>query len=468
MNITEKDVHAALDPVVSNVSLSQWEKQRIVQVAMASGRNKKRHRVFLFRRVLAVAAAVVFCLATSMAVLASPALSSKLSKLSRQTLRYLTPANAQSANNGISMEVLASMHDDNTIISYLSFTDTTGKNRLDETLELSDILIDGEPLVITGEAMPQEDGSVVVRVQGVRDPMQAVGGKVTISVRTILSGAEVQPYTDTGITVGAIQRWNPQPNMSGTMPLQSCSCEIGSGKLNSLMNQDTVQCLKAYGSYVDDNIPFMNFQNAGIVDGALHVLARRDPNQWYDACSLALFDENGEQIPEDIAQLSVGEALENQNAASNCPTETVEYVMSLPEDADLDTLSLWYTTSTYQHCITGNWNVTFNVPDEKQAMVFASCNESMNGWTLRSVMISPFGVEAVGDGALLEDSLMPGICLHLKDGTVIEDFSSAITSVQSDMDGEEDQISCKYYFDEPLDIRELDSVTVQGELIWKR
>lgn len=468
MNITEKDVHAALDPVVSNVSLSQWEKQRIVQVAMASCRNRKRRRGFLVRRVLAVAAAAAFCLTTSMAVLASPAMSSKLSQLSRQTLRHLTPANAQSANNGISMEVLASMHDDNTIVSYLSFTDTTGENRLDETLELCDILIDGEPLVITGEAMPQEDGSVVVRAQGVRDPMQAVGGKVTISVRTLLSGAEVQPYTDTGITVGAIARWNPQPKMSGTMPLQSSSCEINSGKLSSLLNQDTVQCLKAYGSYENENIPFMNFQNAGIVDGALHILARRDPGRWYDTCSLALFDANGAQIPEDVAQLSVGKVLENQNIASSGTTELVEYVMSLPDDADLDSLALRYATSTYQHCITGDWNVTFNVPDEKQPMVFASCNQDMNGWRLRSVMVSPFGAEAVGSGALLEDSQMPDIGLHLKDGTEMQEFSAAITSVQTGMNGAEDQISYKYYFDEPLDMQELDHITVQGELIWKR
>ena len=101
-------------------------------------------------------------------------------------------------------------------------------------------------------------------------------------------------------------------------------------------------------------------------------------------------------------------------------------------------------------------------------MVFAACNQDMNGWTLRSVIVSPFGVEAVGSGALMEDSLTPGICLHLQDGTRIEDFSSAITSVQPGMDGKEDQISCKYYFDEPLDMRELDSITVQDELIWKR
>lgn len=467
MNITEKDVHAALDPVVSNISLSQWEKQRMVQVAMASGRNRKRHRVFLFRRVLAVAAAVVFCLATSMAVLASPALSSKLSQLSRQTLRYLSPTNVQSESNGISMEVLASMHDDNTIISYLSFTDVTGQNRLGKTLELCDILIDGEPTVITGEPMPQEDGSVVVRVQGIRNPVQAVGGKVTISIRTILSGENWREYTDTGITVSDIQQWNPHPTMSGTMPVQSAFCDIGNGKLNDLMNQDTVQCLKSYGSYVDDRLPFMNFQNAGILDGALHILAQRDPEQWYNTCSLALFDENGEQIPEDSAQLSIGEALPNQNISSNCKTRAVEYVMSLPEDADLNTLSLYYSDITYDHCIEGDWNVTFAVSDEKQDMVFAACNQDMNGWTLRSVIVSPFGVEAVGSGALMEGSLTPGICLHLQDGTRIEDFSSAITSVQPGVDGEEDQISCKYYFDEPLDMRELDSITVQDELIWK-
>ncbi len=468
MSITEKDVHAALDPVVSNVSLSQWEKQRIVQVAMASGRSEKRRRPVIFRRALAVAAAAAFCLTTSVAVVASPSMSDKLSQINRQTMRYLSPTNVYSVSSGISMEVLASMQDDTTVISYLAFTDDSGVNRLHDTVELCDILVDGQPTVITGEPMQQEDGSVVVRVQGMRDPMQAASGKVSISLNTILSGGKVQEYTDTGVTAGDIQRWNPRPTLSGTKPVQSSSCEISNGKLKALMDQGTVQCIKAYGSYVDERVPFLTINNAGIIDDALHVLARRNPEQWYNTCSLALFDTNGQKIQEDVAELSVGEALPDQNISSSCDTELVEYVMALPPDADLDALSLYYTTSTYEHCIKGDWNVTFTVPDEKQPTVRAHSNQDMAGWTLRSVVVTPFGVEANGSGVLLGDSEMPEICLYLRDGTVVENFSSSITSVQPGMNGEPDQISCKYYFDEPLDICELDKITAQGETIWSK
>lgn len=467
MKITEEKIHAALDPVVSEMSLSQWDKQRIVQVAQMSQRQHRYRKPGFFRRFAAVAAAAALCLTSSMVVLASPALSSRLSQLGQQTLRYLTPANVSCMSNGIRLEVLASMQDDGMVISYLSLEDTTGQNRLSDTIELCDIHIDGEPTVISGEPMPQEDGSMVLRVQGLRNPMEALDERVTISMKTILSGQERSEPQDTGITVGQIRQWNPDPAMIGTVKIQNATCSVNSGKLQPMMNAETMQILKDVGSYTDDRAPYLTFHSGGIVDGSLHLLAQRDPAIWYNECSLMLADETGEPIPEDAAEFCVGPVLEEVHPASNYNTEKVEYVMSLPEETDPDDLHLYYQTTNYDQCIEGDWAVTFQAESKGTPTVSVRCKMDMDAWQLDHVQVTPFGVVTTGYGALLESSQMPEVTLYQKDGNALQDFSSSITSVQSGMNGEPDEISCKEYFDEPMDLKNLERIEVNGKTIWE-
>ncbi len=468
MKITEQNVRAALDPVVSDLTLTTFEKQRMVQVAMASGRHKKCCRWIVLRRMLATAAAAAVFMATSMVVLASPALSAKLSQLSQQTLRYLSPVSAQCESNGISMEVLASMQDDDTVVCYISFTDVTDQKRLDDTLEICDISIDGEPTVIYGEPTLQDDGSVVLRVQGQRNPMQAVDGKVSLSLNGILTGEESVDFQDTGSTVGEIRNQNPAPAMAGMVPIYTAYNSVADGSLSTLMEQDQMQVLKPVVQYTDARVPFLEFQNGGIINGALHLLAKRDPERWYDTCKFMLYDAAGQMVPADSAEFGVGEKLEERNSYSRHNTTAVEYVLSIPEGMDPDTLSLYYATNTYKTYIEGNWDVTFAVPDEKYPVIHAVCNQDMNPWTLQSVDVSPFGVECMGTGLLKEQSTMPDVCLYLQDGSRIEEFSSSITTVQMGMDGAPDEISIKTYLDEPLDLRQVEEIQVGGQIVWRR
>lgn len=466
MKITEQNVRAALDPVVSDLALTTWEKQRMVQVAMASSRQKKCCRGIVLRRMMATAAAAAVFLTTSMVVLASPALSAKLSQLSQQTLRYLTPVSAVSENNGISLEVLASMQDEDTVICYLSLSDTTGQGRLDDTLELYDICIDGQPTVISGYPTMQEDGSVVLRVQGPRSPMQAGNGKVSISLGYILAGRESTEFQDTGITAGEIHRRNPAPQMTKMVQVQSSSNAVEDESLTDIMQQDQMQILKAEVAYTDARVPFLEFQNGGLVDGNLHLLAKKDLDHWYNTCSFALYDAAGERIPADSAEFSVGQPVPGMSGYSNQNTDTLEYVLSIPDGMDPDTLSLYYAADTYTTCVEGDWNVTFSVAEEEYPVITVAADQDMNGWTLHRVEVSPFGIKCSGTGSMGEQSAIPDVCLYLQDGTRLEEFSSMITTLQMGRDGEPNEISTKVYFDEPLDIRDVEKIQTNGYTIW--
>ncbi len=467
MKITKENIHAALDPVVSEMSLSQWDKQRIVQVAMLSQRKRHYHKHGFLRKFAAVVAAAALCLTSSMVVLASPALSARLNQLGQQTRRYLTPANVSCMYDGIRMDVLGSMQDDGMVVSYLSLEDTTGQNRLSDTIELCDIQIDGEPTVISGEPMPQEDGSFVIRVQGLRNPVEALDDRVTISLKTILSGERRTEPQDTGVTVGDIRRGNPDPAMAGTVKIQNASCTVNSGKLQPLMDAESMQVLKDIGAYTDERAPYLTFHNAGIVGDSLHLLAERDPAAWYNSCNFVLADEAGQLIGEDSAELCVGKLLEEVHPASDYNTKNVEYVMSLPEGREVDDLHIYYESRSYEQCIEGTWSVTYQAETKRDAAILAHCELDMNAWQLKRVKVTPFGLVAAGSGSLLESSEMPQVTLYLKDGTKLDNFSSSITSVQSGEDGEPDEISCKEYFDEPLDLKELAEIEVNGQKIWK-
>ena len=464
MKITEKAIRDALHPAVSDLHFSQWDKQRMVQVAMASVRQQKRPALKQVGRVaLALVCMMAVSLASTAVVLASPSLSAKLSWLGRQTRRYLTPVMASSTCDGIEMEVLASMQDEETVVAYLSFSDKEG--RLADTLELPDVMIDGAPTVITGTPAPQPDGSVVVRVQGLRDPMQALGGRVSISLSTILSGEEDAGFVPAGFTLADVESWNPNPKMGGRLPVSGVDL-VGNGSLYHLTEQETMHILKPITQYVDRRIPFMEFQSAGILDGSLHILALRDRNLWYNHCMLALYDANGNPVAEDSAQVNLGPERKSENGRSE--NQVVEFILDIPESTPLDQLSVYYRTQTYENCITGQWEVNFNVDKTPRKMVQVPCEVDLDSWTMTSIKVSPFGVVTGGSGVLLEDTHMPEVKLYLSDGTVLDQFSSAITSVQTGANGQPDQISSKKYFDQPLELDMLERIEVNSTAVWTK
>lgn len=467
MKITEESVHAALDPVVSNLGFSQWERQRMVTVAMAANREKHR-RPLVLRRALATAAAIAICLTASMAVLASPTLSNKLGAVGQRTRDLLTPTNVSCEKNGVKLEVLASMHDDNTIVSYISLEDTTGANRLDDTVTLCDLRIDGEPTVISDYPVVQEDGSVVIRVQGLRNPLQSAGGKVSLSMSGILSGGADQEYQDTGVTVADIVAKNPNPAMAGTVAIGDAECVVGSGALDWLMQNYSMQGLRAIAEYKTDRIPFLTFLNAGIVDGNLHILVEQDADYWFNNCDFALFDADGQPIAEDVAEVCIGKEIPGTSSYGKRTTEKLEYVLSLPPQQKLEDLHLYYAVDQYDYCVTGQWDVTFDVPEEKHPTIWATCNLDMEPWHMRAVTLSPFGVESLGEGELLESSRMPEVAVYMQDGTVIDHFDSCISTVRTNATSEKNEISFKCYFSEPLNADEVIKITVCNQVVWQR
>lgn len=467
MKITEESVHAALDPVVSDLRFSQWERQRMVTVAMAANREKHR-RPLVLRRALATAAAIAICLTASMAVLASPTLSEKLGAVGERTRGLLTPTNVSCEKNGVKLEVLASMHDENTIVSYIALEDTTGANRLDDTVTLCDLRIDGEPTVISDYPVVQEDGSVVIRVQGLRDPLQSAGGKVSLSMNGILSGEADEGYQDTGVTVADIVARNPNPAMAGTVPIGDAECIVGSGALDWLMKEYSMQGLKADVTYKTDAIPFLTFLNAGIVNGNLHILVKQDPEYWFNNCDFALYDSDGNPIAEDVAEVCIGKEIPGTSSYGKRTTEKLEYVLSLPPEQNLEDLHLYYAVNQYDYCVTGQWDVTFDVPEEKHPTIWATCNLDMEPWQMRAITLSPFGVEALGEGDLLESSKMPEVAVYMQDGTIIDHFDSCISTVQSGTADAKNQISFKWYFNEPLDADEVVKITVCDQAVWER
>ena len=468
MKITEQSIHAALDPVVSDLELSPWARTRMVRVAIeSSDRPVRRRKLHFLRPIAAVALSLALCITSSMVVLASPALSEKLGSLSRLTLRYLTPASAEALDGGIRMEVLGSMQDEGSVIAYLSLEDVSGENRLDDTLELPDIQIDGMPTVITGLPIRQEDGSLVVKIQGLRDPAQANTGKVNVTIGTILSGEKRTDYQDSGYTAADFLEMNPQPEMGGSMPLLGGSNNVQSGSLSRMMEQKSFQALKPVIAYEDERIPFLTIQNGGLVNDTLRLHVRRDPQQWFNECSMALFDPEGELIAEDSALLEMGKPMRT-GVEGVLRTEQAEYVMSLPKDVPLEQLQLRFQTVTYETCVQGTWDVTFSVPETLPMVISVPCNRNMETWLLTRIEVSPFGIVASGSGVLRESSLKPRVTLQLMDGTVLERFGVGITSVEMGMQDKADQISYKLYFDEPLDLEELAQIRLNGTVLWQR
>ena len=84
---------------------------------------------------------------------------------------------------------------------------------------------------------------------------------------------------------------------------------------------------------------------------------------------------------------------------------------------------------------------------------------------MTQVELSPAGISFYGEGEMLESSLQPDFEILMKDGSPLRDYSAASTMVSLEDDGSQ-RIQVKLLFDQPLDLAQVDRLTVNGQQIW--
>lgn len=470
MKICKDTVRAAMDEMLGDVALSDWDKQRILHVARAG----VRHRAAggWMRRVCALGVTFAVCMALSLGVLASvPGLAQKLSTLSHQTLEYLRPVEESCTVADISMEVVAAMNDGNTAVIYVRLQDLSGQNRLDADTWFNSVMLDGLDSTFCDGTILQSDGSLLLRLTGECDNGTAAGRKITLELESLLLGNDYQSMVDTGYTVADIMEANPTPRLSGSFSSESGYSIAGemNGPMVRRVESGSMQMLKAVGEApLNEECTWIKVLNAGVVDGSLHVLIDPDNDQWYNTVEFVLGDAAGNPYETERGVFGRGETY---NAGTfHAYRDQEEQVLMLPEDVDPADMHVYYSVNAYDTCLDDTWSVTFTL-QEAVADISLQCDDlPLSCWTLQNLAVSPICVTASGLGELQAADYTPSIRLTLADGTTLGEYGSFLSTVlpnESDPDGQ-DTVVYKYFFDELLDVDQVQQITVDGHVIWTR
>ncbi len=463
MKISSETVHQALDDALRGVSLSEWDRRRILARTAVRPSHRRARRIA--RRACTVAVSFAVLLACATGVLAAvPGLAVKLSMLSRQTLAYITPIEKETTAQDIRMEVIAAMNDGDTAIIYVGLQDLSGQNRLDDTTLLQDFSIDGIGDTMCDNVYRRDDGTVVVRIIGTsRENEKLSGKKVTLRLYNILSRSTTQPSIDTGYTVAQIQQENPNPALGSQIAAENYGMN-GSldGPLYQMLESGKLQTLKAVDRKELADAPWVKILNGGMVGDMLHILTDPDDDSWYDSVDFFLADAAGNAYDAESAAVDVGERIRH-GRFWDCGAQQ-EWILTLPSGVDPSEMHLRYSTTQYDTCIDGEWNVTFAL-QAATASISVPCTLDMRPWQTTNVAISPIGITINGEGKMTEESLSPEIEILMDDGTTAENYCSSVTVMD---DGAQSNIQMTNFFDEPLDTSRVVKISINGTEIWQK
>ena len=203
---------------------------------------------------------------------------------------------------------------------------------------------------------------------------------------------------------------------------------------------------------------------SGVVSDNLHILTEIDPEVRYNQASFYLTDAEDNRLDLPVAVVDRRDSSQ-EDVKETWRSESLrqEHICALPEDTDPSLVYIALEATSYQH-IEGEWTATFRL-EPSQNNLLIDCDFDQKPWKMTQVELSPAGISFYGEGEMLESSLQPDFEILMKDGSSLRDYSAASTMVSLEDDGSQ-RIQVKLLFDQPLDLAQVDRLTVNGQQIW--
>ncbi len=463
----------SIDRRLSAVQMDQQLRSRILDtcrpVAVSTPRVRRR-RWGILRRGVAVAAACAVIFSTSLVcIAANRPLRDSLSRLGDDVLLMLHPINMVSESDGIRMEVLAAMNDDDIAVIYLTLQDTEKLNRLDDSIELQSFAVqvqngsgtEGETLFSNADVLWYDEETQTATLQLTSQAVDAIAGrKLSLDIKALLSGRSDYTNVETGYTLSDITRVNPMPALLYPRDLSSYSTWGPlSEQFSQRLSRNEVPVLSPLADAKPlEKFPWLTVSNAAIVDNLLHVQLTYDEDMGrFNRVSTLLTDSEGNIYDVSGMQLTL---------KSYRPDPFHEYItreeqiLMIPGEAMYDQVEVRANIVTYQHYLEGDWSTTFCLEDTEDSLRRFTCDLDMNPWRVKEITVSPIGVTVYGEGDMYAYSDSPEIEVYLKDGSQPE-FSSSFAS--SSVSDDKEVHTSKDIFASPIAVEDIDRVVVNGE-----
>jgi hypothetical protein len=402
-----------------------------------------------FKRVIPITLIVCLCFMLSVGVMAAtiPSFNDLLSVISPDIALMLQPIEVSCEDNGIRMEVVGAMNDDEMGVIYITMKDLVG-NRIDETLDIYDYNLTGTH-ISTCEMVHYDEATKTATLR-----MQSNGGKklngkkVSFQVESFLIDKLTFDEVETDINLSDIRKIED----SQTIPLDiNNNISGGSGELfNELESQGIIGILKPDQMKITlPQIDFMYISNIGFIDGRLHIQTKWVGDGIDDHGYFYFVDALGNKIDKDPSSIRF-EIDESGNTKWGRDYE--EYIFDV-DDINLSELKLMGYFVSNGDYVTGNWKTKFkmqSVSEEKEE----DCNIKFDTFHANNIKVSPLGITLVGSGKIKESTRIP-ISVNMIDGSV-QTFELGMCYSDSG------ETTLKYISYSPLDVSKVESVNIGG------
>jgi len=414
--------------------------------------NKKAHRSEpqrAARRPLAVAAVICLCLALAIPVTAStmPNFNRLLAVVSPALAQWLQPIAMVSEENGIKMEVVAAINDDDASVAYVTMQDLTG-SRIDSTMELYDNYYITGASGFTSDVVDfdNDTGTATIRIQSFGSD-NLDGQKVTLHIGSFLSGKHVFKDIDSGIDLRNI-------GPAKTDDFDMNNCHAGGGDLYDILHkQGKLKILKPDATNIRfPGIDFMEISNIGMVDNFLHIQIKWkdwDMNNGY----LYLTDNAGKTLyPTNIA-------LDSNSIATTGGSHREEFIFDIGQN-DLAKYRLKGYIMSFDRHVKGDWQTTFKIESAARTKK-AACSIAKGSLKIDSVTVSPLGITLKGSGQLGPPDTTTDTSNQVEI-YALTDSNTTINNFDINAFNNNGKITIKYIPTYPLDIEKIKAVVIDG------
>ncbi|MEC0300441.1 DUF4179 domain-containing protein [Peribacillus frigoritolerans] len=388
-------------------------------------------------------ASVILIFSVGVGAASIPSFNNLLSIVSPQIALMLQPIQISSEDDGIKMEVVAAMNDDEMAVIYVTIQDFTG-NRIDKTLDIYDYSLT-EGHMFNSQIVDYDETTNTATLR-----IQANGGeslnnkKIRFHIGSFLSHKQTFEEVEVNANLMEVKNNTPQ-----TISLDMNNIPGGSGEIfGELKEQGTVQVLKPDETeHYLPKIEFMHISNLGFIDNRLHIQTKWTGDDIDSHGYIYFIDALGDKIH--ASNISFGiDKLGNTNYG----TKYREYIFDV-DNLDINELKLMGDFVSNGNHTTGNWNTTFKIQSvgEEKKVDFS---KDFGTWMANSITVSPLGVTLYGNGEFNNSSKIV-VNAKMNDGSV--QTLDSMTSFS-----ENEKVKVKFVPSLPLDSSKIESINIDG------
>ncbi len=458
-----KTIKDAIDSRLSNIKISDDFESKVL-----SNSYKTRK---IFKKPIAIVAAAVLCVVLSTTVMATtiPSFNKLLGIVSPQVAQFLRPIQLTSIDNGIKMEVIASMNDEDTTVVYLSIQDMKA-DRINDSLCIEHFELGDRLLRSMGTEIVSYDKAtktVILKVTG-SGGEELEGKKATASFKSFYTDRNykiVEADIDLSKIIGASATKTMQLTLKDDYTKYGYG---GSGSLSlckQLEKDGTVKVLKPDEKNIAmPDIDYELISNIGVIDGRLRIQLKRNGGTELNIYNYRLIDNAGNKI----------EASEDINfGKEGYSNQYKEYVFDIKE-SDLSKYKLEVEYPTFKNYTQGDWQVTFELEGVEKKEV--DCDIKLDEIKINKAFVSPIGVTITGsilkksgtdiNKTSVNDEVLQKAKLSVEtnNGDVVT-LNLKSTQTSSDSTSDFSKFAGKYMFSEPIKLEDIKEISINGNVV---